>query len=616
VVLAKHSAVAVAFTSLVVVSLGATAHAASIEVYPGPGLDTYRSSLYTVEVFDGSNWIPAYVYGFTRLSKCHWHEGTYPTVNFLTFGTTGQVNVRATKIGGSITSIDVSPHSKNIPVTLIGGQAVLTLNQLNKVWITINGDDANPLFIFADPPKPPVPPGAKYVGPGILTIPQNGGHYQPKNGEIIYLDGGAWVRGNIDVTGTRNVQIMGPGVLSGDLWTGEDISAYPYDIQVKFAMVTGDSSGDATSVSGITILDGPSNGIWGGANNVSGVKMLSPWFYGTDAFPLVSHIDHTFCFGGDEVFMPAYAGYQGENMTVTSCFAGTSNNTVFAGGWWGFESLPGHSTLVDDIDIKTYNNDDWVPSSPLLASAFQVWLDNSDPSAGYSNQTYRNIRIEGSLPGPLLSLKNTVYPWGGPNAVNPPLGNASNIVFKNISLEGTQKYRSEIKGWDGSNGFHNVVLQNVTINGTTVNQSNVANYFDINSYVSGLSFGPLVTGFFAVTPCRVLDTRNPTGPLGGPSLQPAATRTFDVGASPCGIPADAAAISANLTVTNVGAQGELVLFPSSLVQPHTSAISFRAGRTRANNAIVSLSQSRTTFSVFNNSAATVDFIIDVNGFFR
>ena len=99
-------------------------------------------------------------------------------------------------------------------------------------------------------------------------------------------------------------------------------------------------------------------------------------------------------------------------------------------------------------------------------------------------------------------------------------------------------------------------------------------------------------------------------------MQPAATRTFDVGTSPCGIPADAAAISANLTVTNVGAQGELVVFPAGLVRPPTSAVSFRAGRTRANNAIVSLSQSTTTFSVFNNSAATVDFIVDVNGFFR
>jgi hypothetical protein len=122
--------------------------------------------------------------------------------------------------------------------------------------------------------------------------------------------------------------------------------------------------------------------------------------------------------------------------------------------------------------------------------------------------------------------------------------------------------------------------------------------------------------FYTLTPCRVLDTRNPTGPLGGPPLQPGATRTFDMATSACRIPAGAVAISANLTVTNVGTQGELVVFPSDISRPNASTLTFRAGRTRANNAIISLSSSTATFSIFNNSAATVDFILDVNAYFE
>ena len=122
--------------------------------------------------------------------------------------------------------------------------------------------------------------------------------------------------------------------------------------------------------------------------------------------------------------------------------------------------------------------------------------------------------------------------------------------------------------------------------------------------------------FYTLPPCRVLDTRNPTGPLGAPPLQPGATRTFNVAASACGVPPDAIAISANLTVTTVGAQGELVVFPSDVPRPNTSSLSFRAGRTRANNAIVAFSKSGATFSIFNNSASTVDFILDVNAYFR
>ncbi len=150
----------------------------------------------------------------------------------------------------------------------------------------------------------------------------------------------------------------------------------------------------------------------------------------------------------------------------------------------------------------------------------------------------------------------------------------------------------------------------------SVNQSPTGASTSSPAGVLRFSLPVVATRFMTVTPCRVLDTRNPAGPLGAPALQPGAVRTIDVAASACGIPADAVAISANLTVTNVGASGELVVFPADVVQPNTSAISFRAGRTRANNAIVTLAKSSSTFSVFDGSAAAVDFILDVNGFFR
>ena len=71
-----------------------------------------------------------------------------------------------------------------------------------------------------------------------------------------------------------------------------------------------------------------------------------------------------------------------------------------------------------------------------------------------------------------------------------------------------------------------------------------------------------------------------------------------------------------MTVTNVGAAGELVVLPSDVAKPIASSISFAAGRTRANNDVVVLSGSSTSFSVFNKSAASVDFILDVNGYFQ
>jgi hypothetical protein len=123
------------------------------------------------------------------------------------------------------------------------------------------------------------------------------------------------------------------------------------------------------------------------------------------------------------------------------------------------------------------------------------------------------------------------------------------------------------------------------------------------------------TSFHSLAPCRAVDTRVGSGPLGGPALAPMAPRSFNV-AGVCGIPSGAVSISANVTVTNNAGSGELVLFPSDVPQPGTSAVSFRAFRARANNALVYLAATAPTFSVYNNCIAPVDFVLDVNGYFQ
>src|SRR5438132_6793433 len=56
-VLARRCASTIALTlSIVLLVPGETRAQATIEVYPGPGVDTHKSNLYQVEVFDGSAW--------------------------------------------------------------------------------------------------------------------------------------------------------------------------------------------------------------------------------------------------------------------------------------------------------------------------------------------------------------------------------------------------------------------------------------------------------------------------------------------------------------------------------------------------------------------------------
>lgn len=123
-------------------------------------------------------------------------------------------------------------------------------------------------------------------------------------------------------------------------------------------------------------------------------------------------------------------------------------------------------------------------------------------------------------------------------------------------------------------------------------------------------------GLHTLAPCRVVDTRNASGPYGGPALAPASERVFVV-AGQCGIPATTRAVSVNLTVTQPAAAGTFRAFPGDGEPSAASALAFSAGRTRANNAILKLSSSGSgTVTVKNDSTGTAHLLIDVNGYLQ
>lgn len=120
--------------------------------------------------------------------------------------------------------------------------------------------------------------------------------------------------------------------------------------------------------------------------------------------------------------------------------------------------------------------------------------------------------------------------------------------------------------------------------------------------------------FFTVTPCRVLDTRDPDGPFGGPALAAGATRDFII-LGHCNIPIGALAVFGNVTITGPTAPGHLTIFPAGTPQPVVSTINFQPGQTRANNGIFVLGSNGAISVVDGQPAGTVHFILDVAGYF-
>ena len=123
--------------------------------------------------------------------------------------------------------------------------------------------------------------------------------------------------------------------------------------------------------------------------------------------------------------------------------------------------------------------------------------------------------------------------------------------------------------------------------------------------VSGLQFYPR-------TPCRIADTRNATGPLGGPFLTANTSREFPVQSGACGIPSTAKAYSLNVTAIPHGSLGYLTAWASGQPQPLASTLNAATGGVTANAAIVSAGSSGAV-SIFVSDDA--DVILDVNGYF-
>ena len=127
-----------------------------------------------------------------------------------------------------------------------------------------------------------------------------------------------------------------------------------------------------------------------------------------------------------------------------------------------------------------------------------------------------------------------------------------------------------------------------------------------------------VTGlipFVAVTPCRDADTRGNgfTGAYGPPSLVADANRTFTI-TGQCGIPSTALAVSFNFTVLNVSGPGDLRVFPAGGATPLVSTMNYNANTPNiANAAIVPLGTGGAI--TVRADAVSVDFIIDVNGYY-
>ena len=119
------------------------------------------------------------------------------------------------------------------------------------------------------------------------------------------------------------------------------------------------------------------------------------------------------------------------------------------------------------------------------------------------------------------------------------------------------------------------------------------------------------SGYYTVTPCRIVDTRS----TGGPALAAGTRRIWPV-VGRCGIPSTATAVSFNITVTGASGDGHLRVYPGDGSLPQSSDLNFSVGQTRANNVISTLGNSASVAIYSGQSIGSVHVILDVTGYFQ
>ncbi len=445
-----------------------------------------------------------------------------------------------------------------------------------------------------------------YGGTSIVS-PELAGFFAQENAYLLYLSTivgstGCWEGGSCYPIGNPNYAIYYTSAKN-----------YPNPQHYPFYDITsGCNSNDITAEygtgyycagAGYDLVTG-----WGSANMFQFAWAINYYITADYGAPAIS-------FSG-----PATGRWYNRNQTVSWSIRDTSGNTHPATGVAGF------SAAWDGIYADAYteatggagNSFYYGPYYPNQSSGslnlsavsqgchtvyIQAW-DNTGWTDG--QHTYGTLCYDVTAPITTASLNGTYAgsEYDGPVQVTLNRSdNASGVAATYYQLDGGGSTYYSGPFTASGVGSHTVYFYSVDVAGNVENQKSVS--FTIRTAGSGALY------FVPVAPCRVADTRNPSGPFGGPELAAASTRNFTVPSSTCSIPSNAASYSLNITVVPTAQLGYLTVWPAGQTQPGVSTLN-SDGRVKANAAIVPAG-SAGAISVYASDATQV--IIDIDGYF-
>jgi hypothetical protein len=303
------------------------------------------------------------------------------------------------------------------------------------------------------------------------------------------------------------------------------------------------------------------------------------------------------------------------NITVFVCIPGCAggpayHTTTASGGTYSIAVAPGSYTLLFSDGSKTYGSGYYSTSGFTYDQNSATPVDvTSSNASGIDITLPLAVHIKGKVANAaaagLAGITVNVYfadalAYGGTTTLGD--GTYSMVVVPgSYILKFSDAANTYATGWYSTAGF-------------TYAQTGASQISVTSSDATGKDVILPLEGatYHAITPTRVLDTRNGTGGLSGPFTNHVA-RTFTV----TGVPAGAIAVTGNLTVTGQTSGGYLFIGPVATNNPGSSTLNFPVGDDRANAVTVALGAGGTLSITFvaPSNGPTAHAIFDVTGYF-
>jgi hypothetical protein len=441
-------------TFLLLPALNVLNAAAQLVTYPVPeGVE--RAPEYSLEV----NGQEVFVYN-TR------------TAAFACFSFDDEVEIKV-NCHSEIYEYDIRPQSRNISSGLYRNQISFSLNKPENLSIEINKNLKRPLFIFANPLEENVPTknsrDVVFFEAGKIHYP---GEVRIEDGQTVYIQGGAVVKGHFLTDKGKDIVIKGRGIIDNSHYSkGEH---RPVEI----------NQCENVLIEGIIITNSRH---WSCASFASenvtyeNVKIVSAndWDDGIDIVGS-KNVMVTHCFirtKDDCIAIKSGVNYFTEFNSSINVDHVVVQNSVLWNGVWGNGLEIGFETRTDTIQNITFRNCDLIH---VEGPEGTFTIHNGD-RAIVKNVLYEDIRVEDSR-GWLIDFKILESRY----SKDTQRGKIENIRFKNIYVEGEHYPSSQLIGFDDEHMIKNVTLENFNIHGVRINST--YNGMIAEKYVTGLVF--------------------------------------------------------------------------------------------------------------------------------